>query len=55
MVYRKVPKFWEARKLCCNLPKIRTKRQNLRVLRENDKNGIASRADPDQTAPLGAV
>ena len=29
--YRKVPKFSVTRKLCCNLPKIQTKRQNLMV------------------------
>ena len=28
--YRKVPKFSDARKICCNLPKIQTKRPNLR-------------------------
>ena len=30
-MYRKVPKFSDARKLCCNLPKIQTKRPNLRI------------------------
>ena len=30
-LYRKVPKFSDARKLCCNRPKIQTKRPNLRV------------------------
>ena len=29
--YSKVPKFSDARKLCCNLPKIQGKRQNLCV------------------------
>ena len=29
--YRKVPKFSDARNLCCNLPKIQTKRPNLKV------------------------
>ena len=53
--YRKVPKFSDARKLCCNLPKIQTKRTNLRVLCQKDACGIANSADPDQTAPLGAV
>ena len=53
--YRKVPKFSDARKLCCNLPKIQTKSQNLRVFSQEDANGIANREDPDQTAPLGAV
>ena len=52
---RKVPKFSDARKLCCNLPKIQTKSPNFRVFRQKDANGIANREDPDQTAPLGAV
>ena len=54
-MYRKVPKFSDARKLCCNLPKIQTKRSNLRVFCQKDANGIANSEDPDQTAPLGAV
>ena len=29
--YRKVPKFLDARNLCCNLPKIQTMRPKLRV------------------------
>ena len=53
--YRKGPKFWDAKKLCCNLPKIQEKRPNLRVFRHKDANGIANSEDPDQTAPLGAV
>ena len=36
-------------------PKIQTKRLNLRVFHQKDVNGIANSADPDQTAPLGAV
>ena len=51
-VYRKVPKFWDARNLCCNLPKIQTKRPNIRVFYQKDVNGIANSEDPDQTAPL---
>ena len=47
--YRKVPKF--ARKLSCNLPKIQTKRPNLRVFQQKDSNGITNSEDPDQTAP----
>ena len=54
-VYRKVPKFSDARKICCNLPKIQTKRPNLRVFHQKAANGIANSEDPDQTAPLGAV
>ena len=53
--FRKVPKFSDARKLCCNVPKIQTKRPNLRVFCQNGANGIANSEDPDQTAPLGAV
>ena len=55
LTYRKIPKFSDARNFCCNLPKIQTKRQNLRVFRQKDANGIANSEDPDQTAPLGAV
>ena len=53
--YRKVPKFSDARKLCCNLPKIQGKRPNLCVFLRKDANGIANSEDPDQTATLGAV
>ena len=55
LLYRKVPKFSDARKLCCNLPKIQAKRQNLRVFHQKDANGVANSEDPDQAAPLGAV
>ena len=50
-IYRKAPKFSNARKLCCNLPKIQTKKPNLRVFRQKDGNGLANSVDPDQTAP----
>ena len=53
--YRKVPKFSEARKLHCNLPKLPTKRTNLRVFCRKGACGIANSEDPNQTAPLGAV
>ena len=53
--YRKVPKFWDARNLCCNLPKIQTKRPKLRAFYHHDTNGKAKSEDPDQTAPVGAV
>ena len=53
--YNKVLKFSDARKLCCNLPKIQTKRPNLSVFCKKKSNGIANSEDPDQTAPLGAV
>ena len=53
--YCKVPKFSDARNLCCNLPKIQTKRPNLRDFPQRDANGIVNSEDPDQTAPLGAA
>ena len=53
-MYRKVPKFSDARKLCCNQHKNQTKRQNLSIgYLFKDANGIANSEDPDQTAPLG--
>ena len=53
--YRKVPKFSDARKLRCNLPKIQTKRLNHRVFSPEGAYGIANSEDPDQTALRGAV
>ena len=50
-VYHKVPKFSDARKLCCNLPKIQTNKQNLSIFRQKYTGGIANSEDPDQTAP----
>ena len=47
--------FLDARKHCCNIPKIRTKSPNLRVVHQKDANEIANCEDPDQTAPLDAV
>ena len=47
--------FMDTRKLCCNLPKIQTKRPKLRVLYQNIANGIENSEDPDQTTPRGAV
>ena len=44
--YRKVPKFSDARKLHCNLPKIQTNSPNLRVFLQNDGNRIANSEDP---------
>ena len=51
--YPKVPKFLDARKLCCKLPNSQEKRPNLRVFLQKDANGIANSEDPDQTAPPG--
>ena len=53
--YRKFPKFLDARKIFCNLPKIQIKRPKLRLFYQNYANGIANSEDPDQTAPSGAV
>ena len=53
--YHKVPKFTYTRKLCCNSPKIQTKRQNLKVFCQKHANGIPNSEDPDQTSLLGAV
>ena len=53
--YHNVPKFSDARKNCCYLPKIQIKRPNLMVFRQKDANGMANSEDPDQTAPRGAV
>ena len=56
VIYSKVPKFSDARKLCCYLPNTQTKRPNLRIFCQKDANGIANSEDPDQMAPpLGAV
>ena len=38
-MYRKVPKFSDTGKLCCNAPKIQTKRQNLKVFCQNGGGG----------------
>ena len=48
--YRKVPKFLDARKLCCNLSKIQTKRPNLWVFCQNDANEIANSEDPGRSS-----
>ena len=48
-------KFLNFRTSNCNLPKIQTKRPNLRIFRQKDANGMANSEDHDQTAPLGAV
>ena len=53
--YRKVPIFLDAKKHCCNRPKIPTKRPNLWDFHQKDANGKANSEDPDQNAPLLAV
>ena len=54
-LYRKVPKFSDARKPCCNQPKIQTKMPNLRVFHQKGATRKANSEDPNQTAPLGEV
>ena len=44
-MYRKVPKFSDAKNLWCNLPKKRGK--NLKDFPQKDANGIANSEDPD--------
>ena len=45
VIYRKVPKYLDAQKLCCNLPKIQTMRPNLSNFPKKDANGIANSED----------
>ena len=53
-LYRKVPKFSDARIFCCNLPlKFKQRGQTLGSLCQNDVNGLANSEYPDQTSPLG--
>ena len=42
MIYRRLPKFLDARNLCYNLPKTQEKRTNLWVFRQKDANGTAN-------------
>ena len=51
----RIPKFSDARELCCKLPKIQSKMPKLKILCQKDANGIANSEDPDQTALLGSV
>ena len=53
--YRKVPKFSDPKKLCCDLPKIKQRGQTLGYFVKKDSNGIANSEYTDQTAPQGAV
>ena len=50
--YRKVPKFSDTRKLCCNHTKIQIKWPNQRGFCPKYADGMANSEDPDQTAPL---
>ena len=53
--YHKFPKYSDTQKIGCNHSKIWTKWLYHRVMSPNDADGMANSADPDQTAPLGAV
>ena len=55
LYYRNDPKFSDTQKICCNHSKIWTMWIYHRVMSPNDADGMANSADPDQTAPLGAV
>ena len=54
-VYRKFPKYSDTPKNCCNHSKIWTMWVYHRVMSPKDADGMANSADPDQTAPVGAV
>ena len=53
--YRKKSKYSDTSKICFNHPKIWTRWLFQNVMHPKDAAGIANSADPDQTAPLGAV
>ena len=53
--YCKVPKFSDTRKLCCNQIEIQIIWPNHRVMCPKNGNDMTNSADPDQTAPVGAV
>ena len=55
LIYRKFPKYSDTPKICSNHSKIWTMWLYHRVMSPNDADGMANGADPDQTAPLGAV
>ena len=55
-VYRKVPKFLDAKNFAVIYLKYKQKGQKLRVFYQiGAAKGIANSGNPDQTAPLGAV
>ena len=51
--YHKSSLFSDTNNVCCNHPKIQTKR--FFPLKRKCADRVANRVDPDQTAPLGAV
>ena len=48
---RKFPKYSDIQNICCNHSKIWTMLLCHRVMSPNDADGMATSADPDQTAP----
>ena len=54
-IYRKVPKFSDSRKVCCNLSKVQIERQFGRKNCVQSADAMTNSVDPLQTAPLGAV
>ena len=54
-IYCKHWKDSDTWKICCNHSKIWTMWLYHSVMSPNDADGMANSADPDQTAPLGAV
>ena len=54
-IYRKVPKFSDARNFAVIHLKFKQKRLNLKVFCQKHANGIANSEDQDQTVPLGAI
>ena len=46
-IYHIVPKFSDDKKLCYNLPKIKTKEPNFSIVRQKDVKRIADSVDPD--------
>ena len=54
-MYRKIPKFWDAKIFAIIYLKFKQKKPNFRELRQNDANGIANSEDPDQTAPRSSL
>ena len=56
VLYRKIAKYSDTRKICCNHPKIQTNKSGSnRVMHPKDTDRMANSVDPDHSTPLGAV
>ena len=53
--YHKSPKFSDTQNVCCNQPKIQTKKFFHKRMNPKFADRKANSVDPDHTAPLGAV